>query len=191
MYKRQTLYLERLRRTRLRNPENVWLRPSELKVKIEKPLATITLIKAVRGEGAPPEPEISEEEKEAVEKEAVRIVMEIERSEGRIPSTVPEKEHYDVKSVDPSTGEVRKIEVKGHKGLEIYGELTDNEAELARRERDKYWLYIVYDIGSGKPKYVRFRNPVETMNWKKLKRVKTETRYLFWPRKGGKSGGEG
>ena len=73
-----------------------------------------------------------------------------------------------------------------HKGLEIYGELTDDEVELARKERDNYWLYIVYDIGSGKPKYVRFRNPIETMNWEKLEKVKTETRYMFWPKKGRK-----
>ncbi|OYT46227.1 helicase [Candidatus Bathyarchaeota archaeon ex4484_40] len=184
------LYLSMLSRLGVRNPEDVWLRPSNVKPEIGKPFAKIRLVK-VAAEAGVSRLEVSEEEKRAVEEEAVRIVMEIERGEGRIPSTVPEKEHYDVKSVDPSTGEVRKIEVKGHKGLEIYGELTDDEAELARRERDKYWLYIVYDIGSGKPKYVRFRNPIETMNWKKLKRVKTETRYLFWPRKGGKSGGEG
>ncbi len=44
-------------------------------------------------------------------------------------------EHYDIRSVNPSTGEVRLIEVKGHKGLEIYAELTEDEAELAVRER--------------------------------------------------------
>jgi len=175
------IYADRLTRMGLRNPEEVWLRPRNVKAELGKPFAKIRLVKTAGG--ATSESTISEEEKKAVEEEAVRIVMEIERNEGRIPSVVPESEHYDVKSVDPKTGAVRKIEVKGHKGLEIYGELTDDEAELAMKERNNYWLYIVYDIGSGKPKYVRFRNPIETMNWKKYEKVKTETRYVFWPRK--------
>ncbi len=182
-------YINILDRLGLRNPEDIWLRLSNIKPEIGKPFAKIRLVKvAGNAEIAVSEPEVSEEEKRAVEEEAVRVVMEVERDEGRIPSVVPESEHYDVKSVDPSTGEVRKIEVKGHKGLEIYGELTDDEAELARKERNNYWLYIVYDIGSGKPKYVRFRNPVETMNWKKIETVKmkAETRYLLTPKIGRK-----
>ena len=178
------LYIDRLGRLGLRNPEDIWLRPQNVRAEVGRPFAKIRLMKVIGG--IKPKPEISEEEKRAVEEEAVRIVMEIERGEGRIPSVVPESEHYDVKSVDPKTGDVRKIEVKGHRGLEIYGELTDDEAELARRERDKYWLYIVYDIASGKPKYVRFRNPIETMNWRKFEKVKTETRYVFWPKEGRK-----
>jgi len=175
------LYVSRLSRMGLRNPEDVWLRPQNVKADVGRPFAKIRLVKATgRVEH---EPAISEEEKRAVEEEGVRIVMEVERREGRIPSVVPESEHYDVNSVDPKTGDVRKIEVKGHKGLEIYGVLTDDEADLARREKDNYWLYIVYDIASGKPKYVRFRNPIETMNWKKFEKVKTEVRYVFWPRK--------
>lgn len=178
------LYADRLSRMGLRNPEDVWLRPRNVNADFGSPFAKIRLVKTAGR--ATPEPAISEEEKRSVEEEAVRVVMEIERKEGRIPSVVPESEHYDVKSIDPKTGTVRKIEVKGHKGLEIYGELTDDEAELARRERNNYWLYIVYDIGSGKPKYVRFRNPIETMNWKKFEKVKTETRYVFWPKEGRK-----
>ncbi|MEM1509908.1 MAG: DUF3883 domain-containing protein, partial [Thermofilaceae archaeon] len=101
-----------------------------------------------------------------------------------IPEILPESEHYDVKSIDPRSGEIRKIEVKGHAGPEIYAELTSAEAELARREGDNYWLYIVYDIMSGSPKLLRFRNPLETMNWREIEKVekKIEKRVILWPK---------
>ncbi|MEM2122812.1 MAG: DUF3883 domain-containing protein [Candidatus Bathyarchaeia archaeon] len=47
-------------------------------------------------------------------------MIEVEKAEGRLPILMPETEHYDVKSVNTSTGEIRMIEVKGHKGREIY-----------------------------------------------------------------------
>jgi len=108
--------------------------------------------------------------------------MEKENEERRIPERVPEVEHYDVRSVDPLTGEVRIIEVKGHKRPEVYGELTEDEAGLAEKERDRHWLYIVYDIGSGKPNLLRFRNPLRTMNWKIFERVEKRKMYRLWPK---------
>jgi len=115
-----TLYLDRLSRLGLRNPENIWLRPSQIKAEIDKPISIIDLVKISFGGEDLSEPSISEEEKKTIEEEAVEFVMKIESSEGRIASIVPESEHYDVKSVDPSTGEVRKIEVKGHKGIAVH-----------------------------------------------------------------------
>jgi len=88
--------------------------------------------------------EIPEDLKKEVEEKAVKFVMEIERSEGRIPEIVPDREHYDIRSTDPSTGETRIIEVKGHWRNEIYAELTHDEAKLAEEESERYWLYIVY-----------------------------------------------
>lgn len=72
-----------------------------------------------------------------VEKRAIEKVLADEKAEGRLPFLVPEMEHYDIRSVNPSTGEIRLIEVKGHKGLEIYAELTEDEAELATKEKER------------------------------------------------------
>ncbi|MEM0010808.1 MAG: DUF3883 domain-containing protein, partial [Candidatus Bathyarchaeia archaeon] len=142
---------------------------------ITEPFGCIRFVKDTRGASEPPE-----EVKREVEEEAVNFALKVEAGEGRIAVIVPESEHYDIRSVDPETGEVRKIEVKGHAGPEIYAELTDDEVELARREGDNYWLYIAYNVKSGLPKLLRFRNPLVTMNWKVFERV--EKRYRLWPR---------
>jgi hypothetical protein len=107
-------------------------------------------------------------------------VLADEKAEGRIPFLMPETEHYDIKSIHPSTGEIRLIEVKGHKGLEIYAELTEDEAEIAAKEKERYWLYIVYDIGSGQPKVLRFQNPLETMDLQVFERI--QKRYILRPK---------
>lgn len=167
------IYVRRLSEQGLRNTEETWIKNEDLDVKLLDPVGFIRFINPPKTPVAVPE----EVKKEAAAK-AVSIVMDIERSEGRIPEPVPEWEHYDIRSVDPATREVRIIEVKGHMGSEVYGELTKDEAELARREGERYWLYIVYDIGSGKPKWVRFRDPFKTMNWKVFKTL--EERYRLW-----------
>jgi hypothetical protein len=107
-------------------------------------------------------------------------VLSEEKAEGRIPFLMPETEHYDIRSVNPSTGEIRLIEVKGHEGLEIYAELTEGEAEVAEKEKDRYWVYIVYDIGSGRPKVLKFQNPLRTMNLQVLERV--QRRFILRPK---------
>jgi hypothetical protein len=93
---------------------------------------------------------------------------------------MPETEHYDVRSIDPVTGEIRMIEVKGHRGQEIFAELTEDEAEFAAKEKGRYWLYIIYDIGGEKPKFLRFQNPLETMGLQVFERV--QKRYLLQPK---------
>ncbi|MEM3897205.1 MAG: helicase-related protein [Nitrososphaerota archaeon] len=169
-----TRYRDELVRNGLRDQDNC--ADVRFNFEITEPFGCIRFVKEpTRGASEPPE-----EIKREVEEEAVNFALKVEAGEGRIAATVPESEHYDIRSVDPKTGEVRKIEVKGHAGSEIYGELTEDEAELARRERDNYWLYIVYDVKSGSPKLLRFRNPLETMNWRIFERV--ERRYKLWPK---------
>ena len=55
------------------------------------------------------------------------------------------KEHYDIKVVE--NGEEKYIEVKGHKGFLPIAELTEAEYKFAIENRDKYYLYIVCNIG--------------------------------------------
>ncbi|MEM4488723.1 MAG: helicase-related protein [Desulfurococcaceae archaeon] len=170
-----TSYRDNLVREGLRDLDK-WPNESNYNFEFSEPFGCIKFIAGLPRETAKP----PEDVKRRVEEEAVKFALKTETDEGRIAVTVPASEHYDIRSIDPRTGNVRKIEVKGHAGLEIYGELTDDEAELAKKEKENYWLYIVYDIDSGSPKLLRFRNPLETMNWKIFEKV--ERRYVLWPR---------
>ncbi len=109
------------------------------------------------------EAEMSMEERRQVEQEAMRVAMEYERSRGREPVDVSQREHYDIYSRDPGTGEERFIEVKGHKGPSLLAELTEEEYRMAESQREKYWLYIVTNIGSGRPQLVAIQDPLSKM----------------------------
>ncbi|MGC9097122.1 MAG: DUF3883 domain-containing protein, partial [Infirmifilum sp.] len=109
------------------------------------------------------EAEMSMEERRQVEQEAMRVAMEYERSRGREPVDVSQHEHYDIYSRDPGTGEERFIEVKGHKGPSLLAELTEEEYRMAESQREKYWLYIVTNIGSGRPQLVAIQDPLSKM----------------------------
>jgi len=47
-------------------------------------------------------------------------------------------------------------------------ELTETEFEYAKKFGKDYWLYIVYDIGSGKPRLVTIRDPVNNVIWEQI-----------------------
>ncbi|MEM4863298.1 MAG: DUF3883 domain-containing protein [Pyrobaculum sp.] len=111
-----------------------------------------------------PPPPIAIEE---VEKKAMELVMEYERRAGRMPEDVSRYEHYDIRSIDPKTGEVRYIEVKGRAGPDLGIELTEAEFEVAKTLREKYWLYIVYNIGQS-PQILAIRNPAENVRWREV-----------------------
>ena len=170
------IYTNKLESAGLRDADKTFLKASDdIDVKIQKPLCLLSFVKPPLTPLVSP-PEVLRRE---VEEKAVQYVIEVEKSEGRNPIRVPEKEHYDIRSVEP-TGAVRLIEVKGHSGSEVYGELTIEEAKVAQEKGEVYWLYIVYDIGSGEPKLLRFKDPFKTMNWKTFERV--ERRYILWPK---------
>lgn len=178
-----TRYMNALEGIGLRNRSGAWARINDFTITLQDSVGSIVFVKKP---SAPPEPQSREEkakleaEKKMIEEEAVRIVINKEKEEGRSPTMVSPESHYDIRSVHIQTGEVRLIEVKGHKGQEVYGELTDDEAELAEREGERYWLYIVYDVGSGSPKILKYRNPLKTMNWKVFER--RERRFFLWPK---------
>jgi len=97
------------------------------------------------------------EELVKVEKLAMNIIMKLEEkrlatkygyeTKGKIWDVldVSLKEHYDIKVVE--NGEEKYIEVKGHKGFLPIAELTEAEYKFAIENRDKYYLYIVCNIG--------------------------------------------
>jgi len=169
-------YMRTVESLKLRDIDKVWLRFQDIEI---TPLSPIAYVYIITKPAALPEM-VSEEKKRRIEEIAMRIVIEKEKEEGRIPESVAESEHYDIKSINLETGEIRLIEVKGHEGSGFYAELTEDEAKLAERECDRYWLYIVFDIGSENPKLLRFRDPLKTMNWKIFEKV--EKRFILWPK---------
>jgi superfamily II DNA or RNA helicase len=79
-----------------------------------------------------------------VEATAMRVVIEREGAMGRQVHDVSAKNlGYDITSLDPVTGELRLIEVKGLGAATGTILLTPNERRVAEDRRDCYWLYIV------------------------------------------------
>jgi len=128
-------------------------------------IGSILFISSDIGKESSPPPPIKVEE---VEKRAMEFVMEFERKNDRKPEDVSKNEHYDIRSYDSRTGEVRYIEVKGRWGPTLVVELTETEFEYAKKFGKDYWLYIVYDIGSGKPRLVIIRDPISNVIWQPI-----------------------
>ncbi|MEM4282782.1 MAG: DUF3883 domain-containing protein [Candidatus Woesearchaeota archaeon] len=170
------VYKSRLENYGLRDFEKTWIKNSDIEVVTSNAMGYLHFIKV----STKPLETLPEDVKREIEKRAVEKVLADEKAEGRLPFLMPETEHYDIKSINPSTGEIRLIEVKGHKGLEIYAELTEDETKVAEKEKERYWLYIVYDVESGQPKVLRFQNPSVTMDFQVFERV--QKRYIFRPK---------
>lgn len=127
--------------------------------------------------------DVPDEIKRRIEEAAMKLVMDIERKEGRKPDDSPARrgEHYDIFSYDPSTGEERYIEVKGHAGVSIYAELTPSEYQFGKEKKEKYWLYIVFNLTTAgdvtSARWLRFKDATNTMKVS----VTGETRYILEP----------
>ena len=104
------------------------------------------------------------------ERKAMEIVMELERerlerkygpnSNWKVED-VSLKEHYDIKVIEPE-GE-KYIEVKGHKPLLLTAEITPAEYKFATDSEnvDKYWIYIVANLGKKKPVILKIFRPFD------------------------------
>jgi len=113
-----------------------------------------------------------------IEKVAVMIATEYERSQGWTPRDVStpslartaglnDNPGYDILSNRPAFGatsakstvvEERAIEVKGRAAIGDI-ELTENEWSRACNLRDRYWLYVVYNSGTPNPRLFRVQDP--------------------------------
>ena len=83
------------------------------------------------------------------EETAMRVVMEYETAQGCQVHDVHEKNlGYDVTSLDPRSGELRLIEVKGLAAPTGSILLTPNERRVAEDRPDCYWLYVVTNCAS-------------------------------------------
>ncbi|MEM1982521.1 MAG: DUF3883 domain-containing protein [Sulfolobales archaeon] len=137
--------------------------PKDLARDVQEPkvrcLGRILFLRAYEVRGAPP-PVVVEE----VERKAMEIAMEYERRCGREPTDVSKFEHYDIRSFDPRSGEIRFIEVKGRSDNSIQVELTEVEFKYSEMLGDGYWLYIIYNIAL-KPRLLIIRNPARNVRW--------------------------
>ncbi len=175
-------YLNTLTRMGLRNIGGEFVKQEQVDAKISiEPLGVIFFVK----KPVVPLEAVPQDVRDEAERRAIQVVMELEKQEGRIPREIPQAEqvtkHYDIFSIDPRSKQERMIEVKGHMGPEVYGELTDDEGQVARAEGAKYWLCIVYNIKAGF-KLLRFPDPFSSMNYEIIEKITREKRYILWPK---------
>lgn len=112
-----------------------------------------------------------------IEKIAMDFVMELELSEGRIPTDVSaNNEGYDIKSVSKE-GLKRYIEVKGRS---LVGGIMVSENEMNRLSQlgDSAWLYMVMNCAT-KPELHRVQNPASKLRFE----TKSKGIQYFLPQK--------
>ena len=102
---------------------------------------------------------------------AMRVVMEHETAQGRQVDDIHEKNlGYDVTSLDPRSGELRLIEVKGLAAPTGSILLTPNERRVAEDRPDCYWLYVVTDCASAPKLQEPIRDPAR-VPWHEVTKV--------------------
>jgi hypothetical protein len=119
------------------------------------------------------EPDDRRDHSRLVEEVAVRVAVGHEQARGAVvidDVSTPERaraaglgDHpgFDIHSLGPGNGD-RAIEVKGRVGVGDL-ELTENEWAKAINLRDRYWLYVVYDCGTPRPRLYPVRDPFGTL----------------------------
>ena len=94
---------------------------------------------------------------------SMRVVMEHEKAQGRVVEDVSLKNlGYDITSMDPKSGDLRLIEVKGiaaERDGNIF--LTPNEYRVAQDRSDCYWLYVVTNCAAEPRLLEPILNPVQ------------------------------
>jgi len=105
-----------------------------------------------------------------VEAIAMGEAISFEENAGRTVEDIHEKDlGYDLSSVDPKSGELRLIEVKGLSGSGGTILLTPNEYRIAQDRRDCYWLYVVTDCKS-RPNLTPRKDPANCP-WEPIQKI--------------------
>ena len=108
-----------------------------------------------------------ENDRQAIEKAAIRVVMDIEESLGYIPRDVSgEKRGYDIESSIPDrngkrTASLRFLEVKGRAKGATTVTVTKNEVTIALNKPEDYILAIV-EVDGNKTNTVYLKRPFKT-----------------------------
>jgi len=106
---------------------------------------------------------------EEVEKLAMAKAISYEKERGWEPEDVSEEDRgFDILSKDPKSGAANFIEVKGRATV---GEiaLTKNEHDTAKRLKQDYWLYVVFDCVAT-PRLIPVRDP-SRLPWKPVVKI--------------------
>jgi len=102
---------------------------------------------------------------------AMRVVMDHEAARGCKVRDVHEQNlGYDITSLDPESGELRLIEIKGLAASTGTIILTPNEHRVAEDRPDCYWLYVVTDCASEPKLRKPIRNPAKSP-WREVTKV--------------------
>ncbi len=124
-----------------------------------------------------PHPEIEDPEVRRLrpnpetEMTAMRVVIEYEKSKGRLVEDVHTKNlGYDVTSLDTQSGELRLIEVKGLAAASGTILLTPNERRVAEDRRDCYWLYVVTNCAEAPQLQEPVKDPAQHP-WHEVRKV--------------------
>jgi SNF2 family DNA or RNA helicase len=102
---------------------------------------------------------------------AMKVVIEYEQSRGCHVNDVHKKNlGYDITSLNPNSGELRLIEIKGIGAVTGTILLTPNERQVAEDRPDCYWLYIVTNCDSSPVLQNPIKNPA-SFPWREVKKV--------------------
>ena len=85
------------------------------------------------------------------------VVKDVSKPELARRAGLPDWPGFDLLSVG-ADGERRRIEVKGRAGTGSV-EMKDNEWANACIHREEYWLYVVFDCATPRPRLMRVRDP--------------------------------
>ena len=102
-----------------------------------------------------------------VDEAGVRRVMDYERSAGRDPKEMPQKNPgYDIESRDGSGAVTRYIEVKSFSGQwsSTYAVLSRPQFDKAREMAERFWLYVVERAESDEFQIHRIQGPATRAN---------------------------
>ncbi len=102
---------------------------------------------------------------------AMRVVTEHEAARGCTVNDVHEQDlGYDITSLDPRSGELRLIEVKGLAATTGTILLSPNEHRVAEDRRDCFWLYVVTGCASEPTLREPIRDPAR-FSWNMITKV--------------------
>ena len=101
----------------------------------------------------------------------MRVVMEYESKRGcRVDDVHEQNLGYDVTSLDPQSGELRLIEVKGLAATTGTILLSPNEHRVAVDRPDCFWLYVVTNCASDPVLREPILNPAR-FQWHEITKV--------------------
>jgi hypothetical protein len=100
----------------------------------------------------------------AVDEAGIRIVLDYERAEGRVPKQMAQTHPgFDILS-STAAGEIaRYIEVKSISAewSDLGVTLSQPQFTAAQTLKDKFWLYVVARANSAEPRLIRIQNPAQ------------------------------